>query len=208
LKTNKEKMKTISTISVLLLGISVSFGQVAESIKSASGKDMTPVGVVQMYIATNPPVGWLNCNGASVSTVTYPALFALIGTNYGSTNAAWFNLPDLLGRVPVGKGTGSFASLNNKGGYENVTLTINQMPAHSHALSWVDGGSYATGTFQEDIGRYTEAYTYSQTHLTGGGQAHTNMPPYLTVNYIIKYADVLATSLQTVVPLDGSIPMT
>jgi len=100
-------MKTISTISILLLGISVSFGQVAESIRSASGKDMTPVGVVQMYIATNPPVGWLNCDGTSVSTVTYPALFALIGTNFGSTNAAWFNLPDFRGVFPKGAGTTS-----------------------------------------------------------------------------------------------------
>lgn len=93
-------------------------------------------GIVLPFAGTTAPNGWLMADGAAVSRTTYAALFAVVGTTYGSGNGSTtFNLPDLRGRVPVGKNTGTFATLGATGGAETVALTEAQLPSHTHANS-------------------------------------------------------------------------
>jgi microcystin-dependent protein len=143
-----------------------------------------PVGVIQMWagVYTAPPTGWLICRGGAVSRSVYSDLFALIGTTYGSGNGSTtFTLPNFQGRVPIGMA--STYALGAIGGYTTHTLTTNEMPAHTHTYTRPDNGlSSLTGnTALRD--RSPGAATGS----TGGGAAHNNMQPYLSINYIIKH---------------------
>ena len=111
----------------------------------------TPVGSLIMFAGSSAPTGWLLCNGQSLSTTgTYAALHAAIGYTYGGSGAS-FNVPDLLGRAPIGVGTGSGLSaraLADKVGVESVTLTSAQsgVPAHGHTATVTDPGHTHTGT--------------------------------------------------------------
>lgn len=117
-------------------------------------------GVIQMFAGSAAPPGWLICQGQAVSRTTYAALFAVIGTTYGSGDGSTtFNLPDFRNNFPVG--AGSSYALNAKGGANTVTLTTNQIPAHTHNLP---------------------AHEHTS---VGGGQAHENRPPYIGINFII-----------------------
>jgi len=129
----------------------------------------------------------LLCDGSAVSTNTYSDLFAVIGTTYGGATTN-MNLPDLRNRVGVGLGSGSFSSLNATGGFENVTLTTNQIPSHNHnTLSAGYQGrnvsALATGSPVDFV--FTGGGTPYKTGSSGGNLSHSNMPPYIVVNYII-----------------------
>lgn len=93
-----------------------------------------PTGSVLPYGTTSAPDGYLLCDGSAVDRTTYDDLFTVIGTNFGPGNGVdTFNLPDLRGRVIVGKAaSGTFATINNSGGTETETLTVDQIPSHSH----------------------------------------------------------------------------
>ena len=78
------------------------------------------------------PVGWVPANGAEMQISENEALFSLLGTTYGGNGQSTFGLPDLRGRMPVGRGVGY--SLGQRGGAEATTITISQMPAHTHTL--------------------------------------------------------------------------
>lgn len=106
----------------------------------------SPTGQMTQYAASTAPDGWLMCDGSAVSRSTYSDLFALIGTTYGAGNGTTsFNVPDMRGRMPVGKAaTGTFGTLNASGGTETETLTSDQMPAHSHG---VGDPSHAHGVY-------------------------------------------------------------
>lgn len=92
-----------------------------------------PAGSIIQWGGSTAPVNWLLCDGAAVSRTTYASLFAAVGTSYGTGDGTTtFNLPDLRGRVPVGKNGGSFGTLGATGGAETVTLTEAQMPSHTH----------------------------------------------------------------------------
>ena len=94
----------------------------------------TPVGSITMFAATNPPEGWLICNGHAVSREVYGVLFAVIGLAFGvGDNTTTFNVPDMRDRFPVG--AGSTYSVNTKGGATTVALDTNSMPSHSHSAS-------------------------------------------------------------------------
>lgn len=152
-------MKLISTISIILLGLSTSFAQVApdvrspagpiivDEVKTQSGVAVVPVGVIQMYIATNPPSGWFVCDGSAVSRITYSNLFNLVGTSYGvGDGSTTYNLPDIRGRSPLGMGAGAgltARSLGEKTGTETSALVSNNIPAHVHN---VNPPSTASGT--------------------------------------------------------------
>lgn len=111
---------------------------------ATSDASVTPTGVVSFFAGSSAPSGWLLCDGSAVNRTTYSALFGVIGTTYGSGDGVTtFTLPDLRGRVPVGKNSGTFSALGNTGGAESVTLTAAQSgsPDHTHTYS----GTSATG---------------------------------------------------------------
>ena len=94
---------------------------------------MEPAGIIATFAGSVPPAGWLPCDGSAVSRTDYATLFAVVGTTYGAGDGSTtFNLPDLSGRVVIGV-SGTHA-LGSTGGSETVTLTSDQLPAHSHVV--------------------------------------------------------------------------
>ena len=143
---------------------------------------VNPIGDIHMFAASNAPSGWLPCNGVAVSRTTYSNLFAVIGTTYGGNGSTNFNLPDLRQRFAFG----TTNNLGVTGGAQTVTLTTAQMPAHSHYILRIMGIGVAAGAATEEWGpRYWTSGSEYYSDSTGGGQAHSNMPPYVAVNFII-----------------------
>jgi len=162
---------------------------------------LVPVGAVVSYISTNAPKGWLSCIGQEVSRETYSDLFSIIGTTYGVGNGSTtFNLPDLSGRVVVGRGSGSgltSRSMGVKGGSETHTLTTGEIPSHTHTSNAVGntvGLITANGlntAIDVDSSAVEPNLYAAPAALTidnaGGSGAHNNMQPFTVLNYIIKY---------------------
>jgi microcystin-dependent protein len=100
---------------------------------------LSPVGSVTMWVTGTAPTGWLMCDGAAVSRTTYATLFGVIGTTYGAGDTTTtFNVPDLLGRVPMGAGTGTGLTARTLGaeiGDESTTLTSSHIPEHLHTIN-------------------------------------------------------------------------
>jgi microcystin-dependent protein len=105
-----------------------------------------PVGSLIQYVGATAPTGWLLCQGQILAISLYPSLFSVIGNVYGGNGVTQFALPDLRGRVALGA-SGSYP-LGSAGGSETRTLTINEMPAHSHTGT-IDGVSNHTHTYQD-----------------------------------------------------------
>jgi microcystin-dependent protein len=158
------------------------------------------VGEIRMFAGNFAPAGWMFCEGALLPISEYETLFNLIGTTYGGDGQSTFALPDLRGRLPVhqgqGPGLGSYV-LAETGGVEEVTLTTQQIPAHSHPYVVAagvgnqssPGGNLSAESFNvtpyiNDAGAGT--FNPAAVTSTGGSQPHTNLQPYLCVNYIIS----------------------
>jgi microcystin-dependent protein len=152
------------------------------------------VGEIRMFVGNAAPQGWMFCDGQLLSIDENGDLFSLLGTTYGGDGETTFALPDLRGRVPIHQGN-SYA-LGQSGGAETVTLTENQLPAHSHSLvastSNASGGpSGAVLAQPASIELYRpgtvpgSAMSSSSIASAGGGQAHANMQPFLCVRFII-----------------------
>ncbi len=146
--------------------------------------DPVPTGTVSAFAGSAAPTGYLLCNGVAVNRTTQAALFAVIGTTYGvGDGSTTFDLPDLQGRVIAGMG-GSLLSgtdaVGDEGGVKEHTLTIDQMPSHTHAGTIQEGLTTDLGS-----GRLTNS-SGNLTGATGGGQAHPNVQPTMILNYIIK----------------------
>src|SRR5215203_1750543 len=94
------------------------------------------VGEIRMFGGTFAPVGWEECNGQLLPISENETLFAVIGTTYGGDGESTFALPDLRGRLPVHRGTlaGTTFIMGDNAGTEEVTLTTNQIPVHTHAM--------------------------------------------------------------------------
>src|SRR5881628_4173617 len=90
------------------------------------------VGEIRMFAGNFAPAGWMFCEGQLLPISENETLFQLIGTTYGGDGEATFALPDLRGRLPIHQGNGFI--LAETGGAESITLTVNQIPIHTHAL--------------------------------------------------------------------------
>jgi microcystin-dependent protein len=154
------------------------------------------VGEIRMFGGNFAPAGWMFCEGQLLPISENETLFQLIGTTYGGDGQSTFALPDLRGRIPIHQGNGFI--LAETGGAEEVTLTVNQMPAHSHpflasndtATAIGPGGNLLGST---NVGKKVYASAASPVIAmaqaiggTGGSQPHTNFQPYLCVDFIIS----------------------
>lgn len=152
------------------------------------------VGEIRMFGGNFAPVGWAFCDGSLLPISENPTLFQLIGTTYGGDGQNTFALPDLRSRVPVHVGPG-FA-LGQAAGAETVTLTVSQIPAHSHvpqgnsndgSQSGPSGGVWAKSTLDQfSTSAPTLAMANTAIGSAGGSQPHDNMIPFLVVNFIIS----------------------
>lgn len=164
------------------------------------------LGEIRMFAGNFAPVGWLKCDGQLLSISQNDALFSLIGTTYGGDGQTTFALPDLRGRLPIHTGTQSGISytIGQAAGTENVTLTTQQLPAHSHVASvqtqqgntnTPNGAVWANSTLDQ-FGTDTPlqgAMNVSAAGVVGGSQPHSNMMPFLCVNFIIATEGIFPT---------------
>lgn len=156
------------------------------------------IGEIRMFAGNFAPVGWALCQGQLIPISENDALFNLIGTTYGGDGQNTFALPNLASRFPVHVGPG-FA-LGQAGGTESVTLTTQQIPAHSHVPVAATAGQVLSPS-----GAVLAAATSTQTGLqiysnqppntqlnpgsiasSGGSQPHENMIPFVVINFIIS----------------------
>jgi microcystin-dependent protein len=152
------------------------------------------VGEIRMFGGNFAPAGWMMCEGQLVPISENETLFNLIGTTYGGDGQSTFALPDLRGRIPMHQGN-SFI-LAETGGAEEITLTQNQIPAHTHPM--VASLDIPAGTSPKDSvtgaaaskiyrgGNPSVTLDPQSVGGTGGSQPHTNFQPYLCVNFIIS----------------------
>lgn len=153
------------------------------------------VGEIRMFAGNFAPAGWMFCEGQLLPISENETLFQLIGTTYGGDGESTFALPDLRGRIPIHQGNGFI--LAETGGAEEITLTVQQIPAHSHPLQASSSAAQETQPAGNVLGRTTESDGYSDSGTlgnlspgsagsTGGSQPHTNFQPYLCVDFIIS----------------------
>ncbi|MGR3276433.1 phage tail protein [Acaryochloris marina NIES-2412] len=158
------------------------------------------VGEIRMFAGNFAPRGWALCDGQLLAVSQNDSLFSLLGTIYGGDGRTTFGLPDLRGRVPIHAGSGpglTNRSLGSKSGTETETLTVNQLPSHTHELQGTTNigtqpnpGGYvlATNTSMKPyaVNETLDATLASQSISNlGGSQSHTNLQPFLCINFII-----------------------
>jgi len=159
------------------------------------------VGEIRMFGGNFAPAGWMFCDGSTLPISENDTLFNLIGTTYGGDGQETFNLPDLRGRVPIHQGTnpqtGTNFQLAQQAGSEAITLTVQQIPQHNHALIATDavgtqanpGGNILANSqgpqpyIEESPDNSLNAQALTQ---SGGSQPHENRQPYLGINFIIS----------------------
>lgn len=177
------------------------------SLAAVQYDDSAFIGEIRIVPYGTLPSGWLSCDGQSLAIASYPDLFSVIGTLYGGDGVTVFNLPDLRGRTPLGPGQGAGLTnraLGESGGAEAVALALAQMPSHAHGFraSAANGITDRPGAsvFARDPAAMPEFGTVADANLgsgavagAGGGQAHNNMQPFLTVTYLIAYQGMIPT---------------
>jgi microcystin-dependent protein len=165
------------------------------------------IGEIRMFAGNFAPRGWAFCDGQLLAVSTNDALFSLLGTIYGGDGRTTFGLPDLRGRLPIHFGSGPGLTPRNigvKAGDEQVTLTTNQLPAHSHqplkaSAEPADdanptGKSLANTSYdlyiQNPIPASITNLHDSAITKVGGSQSHSNLQPFLCVHFIIALVGI------------------
>lgn len=171
------------------------------------------VGEIRIFAGSFAPAGWMFCNGQLLPISENETLFHLIGTTYGGDGQSTFALPDLRGRVPIHMGTYAGAityQIGEMGGTESETLTIQQIPSHSHAATGKitipvrgDSVGHLVSPINNAIAVSPNKKFFSKTGsasgimapldlgnstvmTSGGSQPHENMQPFIAVHYIIS----------------------
>lgn len=180
--------------------------------------DTMPVGTIVAYSSKDIPDNWMECKGQTISRETYADLFSKIGVTFGTGDGSTtFNLPDLRGKTTFGYDPKSayLLGIGDTGGEETHTLTVNEMPAHTHnGLYWqgIKGISLNSGEVSGYHLEWGAGYNYDATDMvtntTGGGQAHNNMPPYLVTTYIIKVSAGAVGNVAQVVSTESDSELT
>lgn len=156
---------------------------------------MPYVGEIRIFAGNFAPLGWMFCQGQLISISENETLFNLIGTTYGGDGQSTFALPDLQGRVPLHFGNGF--TLAESGGVEEITLTTQQIPAHSHPMlvskdpvSTLNPQGNVIGTPASATPFFAATPTLPLAPVSvtpvGGSQPHTNFQPYLCLDFIIS----------------------
>ncbi|HTU10130.1 MAG TPA: tail fiber protein [Allosphingosinicella sp.] len=171
------------------------------------------IGEIRMFAGNFAPAGWSFCDGQLVPISENDTLFNLIGTTYGGDGQETFALPNLQSRVPVHAGTGNDGiayALGEAGGVEQVTITAQTTPLHSHAILAATGGQQLsplpanTCVLADPSGGPQGVVTYINEVATqpllasacspaGGSQPHENMQPYLVISFIISLFGIYPT---------------
>jgi len=186
---NKIRIGIISTALALLLAI-----------PATAAADEPFIGEIKWVAFAFCPRGWADADGQVLQISQYEALFSLLGTTYGGDGRTTFNLPDLRGRVSVHTTDTAPYRLGEKGGLEEVTLTSSEMPAHNHLIN-ASGGAIDKSSAGSILGspskKIYDAPVAASTTLdstavsdTGGGEAHENRPPYLTLRACIALVGI------------------
>jgi microcystin-dependent protein len=160
------------------------------------------VGEIRIFAGNFAPLNWMFCQGQQLSISGNEALFNLIGTTYGGDGQNTFQLPDLRSRLPIHQGNGFV--MGQPGGVEQVTLTVPQMPPHSHTLF----ASLTTGTASSPLNNVSASSTATEIYYdasatgamgpnsilpTGGSMSHNNVQPYLCLDFIISLYGIYPT---------------
>lgn len=159
------------------------------------------VGEIRMFGGNFAPAGWNFCDGSLLSIAENETLFNLVGTTYGGDGESTFGVPDLRGRAPIHQGQGPGLQnyvIGELVGVESVTITSQQMPAHSHSLV----ASTASANQITGAGGFLAAMPSLAPYISGnppdaslnggsilpsgGSQPHDNTQPYLVINFIIS----------------------
>lgn len=166
------------------------------------------VGEIRMFGFGRTPTGWQACDGSLLPISQYDVLYTLLGTTYGGDGQNTFAVPDLRGRVPLHQGQGNGLTnrvLGEVSGTETVTLTPNQIPAHSHtafattnaasngvaSTSFVPGAISGDTLYATDItGQSAFALAPATVGMSTGSQPHENTMPTLTVQFCIAYEGI------------------
>lgn len=159
------------------------------------------VGEIRMFAGNFNPNGWMFCSGQLLPISENETLFQLIGTTYGGDGESTFALPNLQSRIPLHMGATGEATyvLAETGGVESVTLTVQQIPSHTHPLlvssdpgaatspaGTVAGALSPVSIYKSNVAPPNIPMNASSITPQGGNQPHDNMQPFLCINYIIS----------------------
>ena len=162
--------------------------------------DQPYVGEIRIFAGNFPPNGWMFCEGQTLPINQNEVLFQLIGTTYGGDGEQTFNLPNLASRVPLHMGTGPDGTtyqLGDMAGTEQETLTVQQIPSHTHQFL----ASAVTATTRDPLPNFSVARAAGDAYVqnlsavqlgpqavqpAGGSQPHENTQPFLCINFIIS----------------------
>ena len=169
------------------------------------------IGEIRIFGGNFAPTGWAFCNGQLLPIAQNTALFSLLGTQYGGNGISTFALPNLQGSAPMNQGQGPGLSphtVGETGGTPSVTILATEMPAHTHALRahGADFGDVNAPSSAVILARSQGAAIYGSPDVAtvavasgavgqapGGSQPHNNMPPYLTLTFIIALQGIFPT---------------
>ncbi|MBD8608534.1 phage tail protein [Aeromicrobium sp. CFBP 8757] len=151
------------------------------------------VGEIKMFSGTFAPVGWEFCRGQLLPISEFETLFVLVGTTYGGDGQNTFAVPDLRGRIPIGRS--ARRPLGDAGGQESVTLATPHLPSHRHGVAASSAGATsnapadrvwaASGSTPYASDGPSTRMSGAALTASGGGQPHENRPPFLAINFII-----------------------